>query len=305
MLFLASLSCQISCRDSGITSLNEITIDVPNLISPHDEEFFVTDSTKLKWSIVSRASRYRVQMSLSENFSSIIFDTIVPGSSTSYSCYKASAKFFWRVFALDTIRTSRTSAVWSFVTSAIFPKINSEFSMTSASTDSASFVPGGGGDPIFTFRPIDTNFAYQGRKGITRFSANRDIGTPGFLIQYFNNGDITINLDGDWVDLPFSTEVPYSRITVDSQQGDAHYTQLVNTSFLAHDTATIWHQLLEIKRAHVEKLVTITPSGSPPLRTRILLDYSFSTKIGFFTRIRSHVENFDRQDVLVLTYFRP
>jgi C1A family cysteine protease len=94
----------------------------PVLLSP--STFAVNQATalKLSWNISTVATSYRVQVSTSESFNTLVVnDSSVTASSRQLTGLLNNTKYFWRVNAKNASGTSNWSTVWNFTTSGSAP----------------------------------------------------------------------------------------------------------------------------------------------------------------------------------------
>jgi hypothetical protein len=101
----------------------------PVLISPADNTIGVSLTPTLYWEPLSGISNYKVQVSLSSSFTTLIDSAITSNNSyvIPYGKLFNSNKYYWRVNATNNNGTSQWSTIWSFITlvDGIF-SINSE-----------------------------------------------------------------------------------------------------------------------------------------------------------------------------------
>ncbi|GEM_PF-7122628 len=89
---------------------------VPTLVSPADGATNVSTSPTLSWNSSSGATSYRLQVSATSNFSSLVVDQPnITGTSLNVNL-SYSTQYWWRVNAANGSGTSEWSAVWSFTT---------------------------------------------------------------------------------------------------------------------------------------------------------------------------------------------
>ncbi len=90
---------------------------VPALLSPATGTSSVPRRAALKWNRSANATKYRLQVSTSNTFSTIAFDTTMTDTSKNLSApLTASTKYYWQVSATDTAGTSAYSTAASFTT---------------------------------------------------------------------------------------------------------------------------------------------------------------------------------------------
>ncbi|HWP82733.1 MAG TPA: glycosyl hydrolase family 18 protein, partial [Bacteroidota bacterium] len=91
----------------------------PVLSAPTNGATGVTTNVALSWNPSSGASSYRVQVSTSSSFASLITDQQnLPGTSFSPTGLASSTQYYWRVNARNTIGTSAWSDTFTFTTSS-------------------------------------------------------------------------------------------------------------------------------------------------------------------------------------------
>lgn len=89
----------------------------PTLSAPGNGSSLFANATTLSWNTATGATTYRVQVSTTSDFSSILFDhaglapTSIPVSNLTYG-----TTYYWRVNATNSVGTSVWSGAWSFVT---------------------------------------------------------------------------------------------------------------------------------------------------------------------------------------------
>ncbi|MCE2833945.1 MAG: S8 family serine peptidase [Chitinophagaceae bacterium] len=88
----------------------------PAQISPANGATQQAVSTTIAWSAVTGAASYRVQWSLASDFSSIVGEQSVTGTSATISGLANATTYYWRVNASNSVGTSNWSATWSFTT---------------------------------------------------------------------------------------------------------------------------------------------------------------------------------------------
>jgi uncharacterized protein (TIGR02145 family) len=91
-------------------------IGVPSLMNPSNGSTSVTINPNLIWSIVTNATSYRVQVSTSNIFMSLISNTIETTSSKSLTGLSNSTTYYWRVCSKNSTDSSSWSSIWSFST---------------------------------------------------------------------------------------------------------------------------------------------------------------------------------------------
>jgi predicted phage tail protein len=88
----------------------------PTLSSPVNGATQQALTTTLAWSSVTGAANYRVQWSLNSDFSTLLGEQTVTGTSATVSGLSNGTTYYWRVNASNSVGSSSWSAVWSFST---------------------------------------------------------------------------------------------------------------------------------------------------------------------------------------------
>jgi len=88
----------------------------PILASPMNGARNVPRDVTLSWNAVAGATSYRVQVSTSSTFGTLVSDQSVTGTSTTVTGLDSRVTYFWRVNASNSTETSEWSEVWSFRT---------------------------------------------------------------------------------------------------------------------------------------------------------------------------------------------
>ncbi len=95
-----------------------IQLNPPELLTPDDLSTDLPLVTALTWNPVTNSTNYRVQVSLSNNFSSNIISEITTNTSINTSNLSNSTTYYWRVQAINgDINSSATLGPWSAVRS--------------------------------------------------------------------------------------------------------------------------------------------------------------------------------------------
>jgi hypothetical protein len=104
-------------------SMNFIIPATPILLSPASSSTGIAVSPTLTWSTVTNAVTYRVQVSTSSVFSTIITDdsTISVGTATLSTILSSGTKYFWRINAKNSAGTSSWSTLWNYTTGVSAP----------------------------------------------------------------------------------------------------------------------------------------------------------------------------------------
>lgn len=90
----------------------------PNLLSPLNAESGVFTNTKLEWASVESTNYYRIQISKSQDFKSILVDSLIGNTSVLLKNLDIKVQYYWRVNATNSHGESKWSAVWNFTTKA-------------------------------------------------------------------------------------------------------------------------------------------------------------------------------------------
>ncbi|WP_434968559.1 T9SS type A sorting domain-containing protein [Rosettibacter firmus] len=106
----------------------------PTLISPADGAMGVSTSLSLVWNRSSGAMNYRVQLSTTPNFLSIIDDSTLTDTFKQVGPLQNGTTYYWRVSATNTGGTSNWSSTWSFTTIVAAPMAPSLVSPLNGST---------------------------------------------------------------------------------------------------------------------------------------------------------------------------
>jgi photosystem II stability/assembly factor-like uncharacterized protein len=93
----------------------------PVLISPLNGAISQSNTPKMKWSNISNASSYRIQVSSDSNFATTTWDTtglIIDSVTVPSGKLTNGIKYYWRVNATNTAGTSSWSTIFNFTVSA-------------------------------------------------------------------------------------------------------------------------------------------------------------------------------------------
>jgi len=94
----------------------------PTLASPANGSIKVSTSPTLSWSSSAGATSYRLQVSTSSTFSTLIFnDSTLTTTSRQIGALNYSTTYYWRVNAKNSGGTSGWSSVWGFATISVPP----------------------------------------------------------------------------------------------------------------------------------------------------------------------------------------
>lgn len=89
----------------------------PTLESPSDQNTGLATTLKLTWSLISEADKYGIEVSTSQDFSSIISSNFaLTDNEFTVSGLQEETKYFWRVRASNSAGVSGWSPTWSFTT---------------------------------------------------------------------------------------------------------------------------------------------------------------------------------------------
>jgi len=116
IVILASNSTQAV----GVLASDNVPTTVPAaplLALPVDAATAIPTTTDLSWNAASGAATYQVQVSTSNDFSTIVSDqTGLTATSVSISGLNPATTYYWRALASNSIGNSSWSATWSFTT---------------------------------------------------------------------------------------------------------------------------------------------------------------------------------------------
>lgn len=101
---------------SAFTPVTPTAPATPTQLSPANGATNQSLTTTLAWSAVNGATSYRVQWSQTSDFSSLLGEQTVSGTSASISGLTNGTNYFWRVNASNSVGSSNWSSVWSFTT---------------------------------------------------------------------------------------------------------------------------------------------------------------------------------------------
>lgn len=105
--------------DSVSITTPRLTV-APSLLSPANDSMAVPTTRKLYWNDLSGAGWYRVQLSISPNFSTTLIDAdTIADPQLDYSGLQTNSKYYWRVLAKNRLGESQWSPTWSFTTAEI------------------------------------------------------------------------------------------------------------------------------------------------------------------------------------------
>ena len=92
-------------------------IFAPLLLSPINAGYTVSTQTKFEWTS-GNYTKYRFQVSKSEDFKSTVIDSLVNTPSVQLNTLKPKTQYFWRVSAIYYEEESSWSDIWNFTTKA-------------------------------------------------------------------------------------------------------------------------------------------------------------------------------------------
>lgn len=99
------------------------SLGAPVLVSPPDNATSIPVSTTLRWSAVSGATVYRLQVSTDSTFAGgfVVNDSTIVDTSRAVSGLASSTRYFWRVNAKNASGNGGFSPVWRFTTMPPLP----------------------------------------------------------------------------------------------------------------------------------------------------------------------------------------
>lgn len=92
------------------------TNNIPILVAPADKSVDV-HSPVLSWQLTNNTNYYQVQISTSNNFSTIFIDKLLPAGVFKPNGLLPNTKYFWRVRSMNQATTTDWSDIWDFTTS--------------------------------------------------------------------------------------------------------------------------------------------------------------------------------------------
>ncbi len=107
--------------DDEISNWSEIRefmteIQIPELISPINNQNEVDINTYFEWSDLSYSNSYRINIADNIEFTNLLFDDIVQNSTSFYYNTKYNTDYFWRVRSELDDNFSKWSPIWKFTT---------------------------------------------------------------------------------------------------------------------------------------------------------------------------------------------
>src|SRR5205085_10296003 len=104
------------------TTMNVAVPGVPSLVSPATASTGKLINVKLAWGAVDGAARYRVQVSTSSTFSTLVVDdATLTATERQMSSLAYNTTYYWRVSASNVSGASNYSTAWSFKTTIAPP----------------------------------------------------------------------------------------------------------------------------------------------------------------------------------------
>jgi hypothetical protein len=172
-------SCWTGTSPSSQVIGEEASLSAPSLSSPSNGATDVSTSPSLSWGSVDDATSYDVQVSTSNDFSTLEVDDNVTSTSKSLSGLDNETTYLWRVRAKNSGETSDWSSVWTFETEA---------------------SGGGGGNGELVNLEIE-NRQVSGNDYLADVYANLDgtwtVGSCTIIINYNSDGLSANDYDGD------------------------------------------------------------------------------------------------------------
>ncbi len=121
---------KVNAKNAGGVSTNSVvwnfttTMAQPVLSSPANNAVNQPVSLPLNWSVVMGADTYRLQVSVDQNFGSLIVDdSTLTAATKQVSGLINSTKYYWRVNAKNVSAVSNYSPVWNFTTIMALPTV--------------------------------------------------------------------------------------------------------------------------------------------------------------------------------------
>ncbi|MEI7664063.1 MAG: T9SS type A sorting domain-containing protein, partial [Bacteroidota bacterium] len=99
----------------------------PSLSGPLNENYTVATQTKFEWTS-GNYTKYRIQVSKSEDFKATVIDSLVNFPSIQLSTLNPRTQYFWRVSTIYNEEESSWSDIWNFTTKAYSFSINTGIS---------------------------------------------------------------------------------------------------------------------------------------------------------------------------------
>jgi predicted phage tail protein len=97
--------------------IKDLPPSIPALVSPANQALGQELTGILQWEDVATANNYRVQVSESSSFSTLVVDQgSLVDNQFSYTLPKSGTKYYWRVMASNGAGNSSWSSIWSFTT---------------------------------------------------------------------------------------------------------------------------------------------------------------------------------------------
>ncbi|MBK9246584.1 MAG: hypothetical protein IPM69_00350 [Ignavibacteria bacterium] len=115
----------IIVKDISTNEINfkaQIVLIAPELLSPPDKASKISTSIAFSWNPSLSANLYRIQVSTSPIFTTLLIDdSTLTGTSSVVSTLANSTEYYWRIAASDGTHWSNWSVVWRFTTEVEIP----------------------------------------------------------------------------------------------------------------------------------------------------------------------------------------
>lgn len=167
---------------SAFTPVTPTAPATPTQLSPANGATNQSLTTSLTWSSVNGATSYRVQWSQASDFSSVLGEQTVSGSSATVSGLTNGVTYFWRVYAANSAGTSNWSSVWSFTTA------NAITLSAPVLVSPADGATGVATNPKLTWRTVTNAATYQ-----VQVSLAADFSTIVFSKINMTGTSVTVN----------------------------------------------------------------------------------------------------------------
>src|SRR5690606_23865308 len=146
--------------------------ETPVQVFPDNLATDIPLNTALSWNPATDAGFYQGQVSMSSDFSNIVFDDEeIIESSTEVPGLVYSIKYYWRVRAINAAGSSGWSNSWSFTTEAP-PLAVPEAPVLSSPTHLSTGLPS---SPTLSWQPVEGEASYE-----VQVSASADFSNPVF-----------------------------------------------------------------------------------------------------------------------------
>ena len=208
--------------------LGDTTLFAPILMSPINNETDVLLNLQLNWFPVNYATAYTVQVSTTNDFSSLILDEETNGTTINLSNLDDGTLYFWRVCASNFFKTSNWSEVWSFrteyqqqiiflnngwntISSFFLPETPNMFDIFAEISSNIRIVKNDVGELFVPEWGINTIGNWNPSKGYLVYTINQSLLTiEGLPI---NPSDYPINLNAGWQLVSYLRNSPMSAPT--------------------------------------------------------------------------------------------